>query len=96
MVKLERTKVMSAKKKRRNRLPPAIRAHVNALLDEALEETFPASDPISICHEIKSLQYGMIAQAPPPRSSTSREASTCFTERSIHQPAHVSAAERKL
>lgn len=40
MVKLERTKVMSAKKKRRNRLPPAIRAHVNALLDEALEETF--------------------------------------------------------
>lgn len=31
---------MSAKKKRRNRLPPAIRAHLNALLDEALEETF--------------------------------------------------------
>ena len=29
-------------------------AHINELLDEALEETFPASDPIAINIEIKS------------------------------------------
>ena len=29
-------------------------AHIDELLDEALEETFPASDPIAINIEIKS------------------------------------------
>ena len=30
---------------------PAAKAHLNALLDEALQETFPASDPIAIVSE---------------------------------------------
>ena len=34
-------------------LPPAI-AHMNELLDEALKQTFPASDPIAINFEPKS------------------------------------------
>jgi len=55
---------MSAKKKRPNRLLPARMAHLNALLDEALEETFPASDPISICLEIGARQQAMAVQAP--------------------------------
>ncbi len=29
------------------------RAHLDALLDEALEETFPASDPIAVTIELK-------------------------------------------
>lgn len=52
---------MPANKKR---LPPATMAHLNALLDEALEETFPASDPISICLEIGTPQQAMAVQAP--------------------------------
>lgn len=55
---------MSAKKKRPSRLPSATLAHLNALLDEALEETFPASDPISICLEIGTPAEAMTAQAP--------------------------------
>jgi hypothetical protein len=54
---------MSAKKKRPNRLPSATMAHLNALLDEALEETFPASDPVSICLEIGTPQQTMAVQA---------------------------------
>ena len=33
---------------------PAVIAHLNDLLDEALKETFPASDPIAIDVELKS------------------------------------------
>jgi hypothetical protein len=33
---------------------PATMAHLNELLDEALEETFPASDPIAIAVELES------------------------------------------
>jgi hypothetical protein len=33
---------------------PAAKAHLNELLDEALEETFPASDPIAIAVELES------------------------------------------
>jgi hypothetical protein len=33
---------------------PATLAHLNELLDEALEETFPASDPIAIAVELES------------------------------------------
>ncbi len=32
-------------------LDRALMAHIDELLDEALVETFPASDPISICIE---------------------------------------------
>lgn len=54
---------MSAKKKRPNRLSSATMTHLNALLDEALEETFPASDPISICLEIGAPQQTMTVPA---------------------------------
>lgn len=40
---------MSLTKKKTSRPSSTTLAHVNTLLDEALEETFPASDPISIC-----------------------------------------------
>ncbi len=51
---------------------PATTAHMNDLLDEALKETFPASDPIAINVELKSPERG-IATTPgfrAPRKST--------------------------
>jgi hypothetical protein len=33
---------------------PAAKAHLNELLDEALKQTFPASDPIAINVEVQS------------------------------------------
>jgi hypothetical protein len=38
---------------------PATTAHINELLDEALEETFPASDPIAINVELESPGHGI-------------------------------------
>ena len=38
---------------------PATIAHLNELLDEALEETFPASDPIAINVELESPEHGI-------------------------------------
>jgi hypothetical protein len=35
---------------------PATMAHLDELLDEALEETFPASDPIAIAVEPESVE----------------------------------------
>jgi hypothetical protein len=32
------------------------RAHLSELLDEALEETFPASDPIAIAVELETME----------------------------------------
>jgi hypothetical protein len=40
--------------KRPQKPVPAAMAHLNELLDEALEETFPASDPIAIAVELES------------------------------------------
>jgi hypothetical protein len=40
--------------KRPHKPLPATMAHLNELLDEALEETFPASDPIAIAVELES------------------------------------------
>ena len=40
--------------KRPHKPVPAGMAHLNELLDEALEETFPASDPIAIAVELES------------------------------------------
>jgi hypothetical protein len=40
--------------KRPHKPLPATTAHLNELLDEALEETFPASDPIAISIELES------------------------------------------
>jgi hypothetical protein len=38
------------------KLSSAARAHLNELLDEALEETFPASDPIAIAVELETME----------------------------------------
>jgi hypothetical protein len=49
---------------------PAATAHINDLLDEALKQTFPASDPIAINVDLESAEH-RIAMAPgfraPPR-----------------------------
>ncbi len=42
--------------KRPHKPRPATMAHLNELLDEALEETFPASDPIAIAVELESAE----------------------------------------
>ena len=39
-------------------LPAAI-AHMNDLLDEALKDTFPASDPIAINVDLESTEHGI-------------------------------------
>ena len=39
--------------------PSAAIAHMNDLLDEALAETFPASDPIAINIELESPGHGI-------------------------------------
>ncbi len=62
---------MLTPKNTQKRVPAAI-AHVNDLLDEALKETFPASDPIAINVELESPERG-IATTPgfrAPRKST--------------------------
>ncbi len=41
-------------------------AHLNELLDEALKETFPASDPVAIDIEIESPKQSDDAQTSPP------------------------------
>jgi hypothetical protein len=38
------------------KLSSAARAHLNELLDEALEETFPASDPIAVAVEFETME----------------------------------------
>ena len=38
------------------RLSSAARAHLDELLDEALEETFPASDPIALAVELETVE----------------------------------------
>ena len=39
--------------------PSAAIAHMNDLLDEALKQTFPASDPIAINVELESPEHGI-------------------------------------
>jgi hypothetical protein len=48
----EGANVMLAQKRPRKPLPAAM-THLNELLDEALEETFPASDPVAIDVELR-------------------------------------------
>ena len=43
--------------KRPRKPSPATMAHVDELLDEALEETFPASDPIAIAVELETSEH---------------------------------------
>ncbi len=54
------SKVMLTPKKPQKSLPAAI-AHMNDLLDEALKETFPASDPIAINIDLESPENGIAA-----------------------------------
>jgi hypothetical protein len=56
------SKVMLTPKNPQKSLPAAI-AHMNDLLDEALKETFPASDPIAINIGLESPEHG-IAMTP--------------------------------
>jgi predicted 3-demethylubiquinone-9 3-methyltransferase (glyoxalase superfamily) len=42
--------------KHRYRPSPVVMAHLNQLLDEALNETFPASGPIAIAVEVESTE----------------------------------------
>jgi hypothetical protein len=51
----------------RTLLPAAIE-HLNELLDEALKETFPASDPIAIDVDLRSTQNEVIGTASTSRS----------------------------
>jgi hypothetical protein len=44
-----RSQGISIKKGKTRRLSEAEAAHLDKLLDDALRETFPASDPIAIC-----------------------------------------------
>ena len=37
-------------------LSSAARAHLDELLDQALEETFPASDPIAVAVELQTME----------------------------------------
>ena len=37
-------------------LSSAARAHLDELLDQALEETFPASDPIAVAVELQPME----------------------------------------
>jgi hypothetical protein len=50
------SKVMLTPKNPQKSLPAAI-AHVNDLIDEALKETFPASDPIAIDIDLESPEH---------------------------------------
>ncbi len=63
---------MPAKKYPRGSSAAAM-AHLNALLDEALEQTFPASDPVAISIEVdvaalnvrpQSFRHGIAATPP--------------------------------
>ena len=49
---------------------PATLAHLNELLDEALKETFPASDPIAINVELESPEHGIATTPGIPLSGT--------------------------
>jgi hypothetical protein len=46
--------------KRPHKPVPATMAHLNELLDEALEQTFPASDPIAIAVEPEASDQGTV------------------------------------
>jgi hypothetical protein len=63
------SKVMLTPKNPQKSLPAAI-AHMNDLLDEALKETVPASDPIAINIALESPEHG-IAMTPGVRAPLS-------------------------
>jgi hypothetical protein len=48
LMRTQRSQGVSIEKGERQRLSEAKAAHLDALLDDALRETFPASDPIAI------------------------------------------------
>jgi hypothetical protein len=68
---------MLTQKNSQKRLAAAT-AHLNELLDEALKETFPASDPIAINVELESREHG-IATTPGVRAPLRRGGSAPLT-----------------
>jgi hypothetical protein len=42
---------------------PVVKAHLGELLDEALQETFPASDPIAVAVELEFFERGISPSA---------------------------------
>ncbi len=67
----------ATKRLQKNR--PAADVHLNELLDEALQETFPASDPVAIDVELDLLKHGM---SPAPAASGSRPPDPRYTRES--------------
>jgi len=49
LIRTPRSQGISIKRGKTRRLSEAEAAHLDTLLDDALRETFPASDPIAIC-----------------------------------------------
>jgi hypothetical protein len=62
---------MLTQKNTQKPLPVTI-AHLNELLDEALKETFPASDPIAINVELESPEHGIATTPGIPLSGNAR------------------------
>ena len=54
----------------------ATMAHLDALLDEALQETFPASDPIAIAVKVESLESEARSPSGTRAVQTARKASS--------------------
>jgi hypothetical protein len=54
LMRTPRSQGISIEEGERRRLSEAEAAHLDALLDDALRETFPASDPIAICVDRRS------------------------------------------
>lgn len=53
--------------KKRREYPSAAKAHIDKLLDEALDETFPASDPVAINMERRAehrVARGLVSALP--------------------------------
>jgi hypothetical protein len=52
---------MTMRTRKQPRKPPrATIAHLDRLLDEALRQTFPASDPVAIAVDVDSSEYGTV------------------------------------
>ncbi len=71
---------MLAQKRSRKPLRAAM-THLNELLDEALEETFPASDPVAIDVELRSLENGVAGKPGASPKSVRKKLRTANTQK---------------
>ncbi len=67
--------------KHQHGLAPTAAVHVDELLDEALQETFPASDPISVAIEPDFPESGPCPPAEAPRQDGSATVSSKYTRK---------------